>query len=742
MALATVAATLAGFAAVLGLWLAGGGTVDLPWAPALELRLHVRLDGLAALYALLATGIGAVVAAYATAYLPRHLEHQGRPASDARRFWAAFALFAVAMTGLACAQDLILLFVFWDLTAVASWALIGFDRHERGARAGALMALLVTGVTAVLLLVAALLLYSEYGTFQLPELLSEIRPGAATTVSAALVAVAALAKSAQVPLHFWLPRAMAAPTPVSAYLHSAAMVAAGVFLLSRMHRLLAAGDWVLDALMAVGLASIAVGGVLALTRDNFKQLLACSTISQYGYVTFLLGLGTPKGAFAACFYVLAHAPAKCALFLTAGAVTEATGGRTALSQVGGLSRSLPALAAGGAIAAAGLAALPLTAGFFKDELLFAAAAEAGAWQAACAAGAAVLTLAYVARLWIGIFLGPPAVATRPLPRRMVGPVLLLAAVVVAGGLAPGPGAELAREAAAATAGAPIEAAGPAYHLDLRVENLLAAAAYAGGALLLVLAPAWRPAAEAFSRLGERAGPERLYRAAVHGANRLSAAIHDFEVRDLRGRLRAVVVPASVLVGATLLVTPSRSAYAVGTLPAEDLGLVLALIASAAAALASAVPRDHLVLVLTVSATGFALAVTFALLGGADVALVAVVVEAILTLLLLGTLALIPREVLRREAALKSSLRRRLGDGAIAVAGGALAFFVVWGGLSRPTPDEPVAAEHLARTEDAHALDTVTAILADFRGLDTLVEITVVMAGLLSVRALLRRGSAA
>ena len=140
MALLTVGANVAGFAAILWLWLTGGGAVDVPWAPALELRLHVELDGLGALYGILATGIGALVAAYATAYLPRHLEHQDRPASDATRFWAAFGLFAVAMVGLACAQDLVLLFVFWDLTAVASWALIGFDRHQRAARSGALMA--------------------------------------------------------------------------------------------------------------------------------------------------------------------------------------------------------------------------------------------------------------------------------------------------------------------------------------------------------------------------------------------------------------------------------------------------------------------------------------------------------------------------------------------------------------------------------------------------------------------------
>jgi multicomponent Na+:H+ antiporter subunit A len=737
MARLTTAACAAGFAVLLAVWLAGGATIDVPWAPALELRLHAELDGLGALYGLLATGIGAVVAAYASAYVPRHLEHQGRPGRDGRRFWWAFALFAAAMVGLACAQDLVLLFICWDLTAVASWALIGFDRHERDSRAAALMALLVTGTTAVLLLVAALLLYGEYGTFQLTELLAEARPGTTTTLAGLLIAIAALAKSAQAPLHFWLPRAMAAPTPVSAYLHSAAMVAAGVFLLSRTHRLLAAGDSVLDLLVVVGVASIAVGGVLALTRDAFKQVLAYSTISQYGYVTFLLGLGSPKAAVAACFYVLAHAPAKCALFLTAGAVTEATAGRTALSQVGGLARAMPLLAAASGAAAAGLAALPLTVGFFKDELLFGAAAEAGTWQAACALVAATLTVVYMARFWAGIFLGRPRAEAQPLPLLLVAPVVLLAAIIMAGGLVPDPFARLAGHAGAATAGATAPVA-PAYHFDLRTENALALAAYALGALLLLSRRQWAPAATTVASVGARVGPERMYRALVVGLNRFSDAIHDLEVRDLRGRVAAVLVPAAGLVGATLLATPSRGVYEVGPFGAEDLAIALALAATALAALTAMFPRRHLVLVLAVSAAGFSLAVVYALLGGADVALVAVLVEVLLTVVLLAVVALVPQAVLRREAALRSSRARRLRDGAIAAAGALVAFFVVWGGLSRPTPETGVAAEHLERTESVHAQDTVTAILADFRGLDTLVEITVVLAAMLAVRALLRR----
>ena len=464
--IAAVAVAVVAFVAVLGAWLAGGGGFDIAWLPTWDARLAFRLDGLGALYALLATGIGVAVFTYATAYLPRHLEHEQRPQADGRRFHALMALFLVAMVGLVTAQDLLLLFLFWDLTAIVSYLLIGFDHQHREARLSALMALLVTGVSAVLLLIGILVLRAEYGTTSIPELLARVAAGPAgpaVTLAGALIAVGALAKSAQAPLHFWLPRAMAAPTPVSAYLHSAAMVAAGVFLLSRLHPLLASSPVLLDGLLAVGVVSMAVGGLLALSEDHLKRLLAYSTIAQYGYVVTMLGVGGAAGAAAACFYVLAHALAKSALFMTSGAVTEATGGK-ALSEVGGLARSMPALAAGSGLAAAGLAALPLTIGFFKDELFFKAAAGRGQWLAVVAVLSAALTFAYVTRFWTGIFLGRRRRPARALPRLLVLPVVVLGALVVAGGVVVEPFAALAQAAARVTAAGPVQV-DAAYHLD-------------------------------------------------------------------------------------------------------------------------------------------------------------------------------------------------------------------------------------------------------------------------------------
>ena len=738
----------ASFSVLAWAWANGGGTIDVAWAPTLDARLTFTLDGLGALYALLATGVGAVVFAYSARYLPAHLDKQGRAARESWRFHALLVLFMVSMVGLATAQDLLVLFVFWDLTAVASYLLIGFDRHERESRVAALMALLVTAITAVLLLVASLMLYAGYGTFALPELIERARPGTALTVAGALVAVAGLAKCAQVPLHFWLPRAMAAPTPVSAYLHSAAMVAAGVFLLSRFHPLLSRSQLVLDTVLAIGLLSILVGGVLALTRDGLKQLLAYSTVSQYGYVVTMLGLGTPKGALAASFYVVVHGLAKSALFLTAGAVTSATGAKQ-LSEVEGLARRAPLLAAGSALAAATVTALPLTAGFFKDELFFAAALERGIPHALAAVTAAALTFAYVWRFWGGIFLtrrreaALAAVAKKDGSARapalgLTLPVMVLGVLLVVGGVWNAPLLELAQAAGAATFGSPTPGEA-AYHLDLRAENVMALGAYAAGALILAFPGSWSRAASWVAAAGDRFGPARGYERGLKSLNRLSDSVHAFEVRDLRVRIVAVLVPGGVLIILGFLATPTAGAYSFGTIALGDVPLALALLVASFAALACTFPRDHLRLVLALSSLGFSLAVIYGLFAGPDVALVAVLVETVFALVFLGVFALMPRDVLAREAGLRPPPAIVRRDRFVAMIAGTCAFLVVWGALSRPAPQQSVAAEHVALAPAAHAGDVVTAILADFRGLDTLVEITVVLTAVIGMGTLLRRG---
>ena len=682
---APVGAALAAlaFGATLYGWFSGGGTVDVAWASTLDVRFAVELDGLAVLYSLLATGIGFLVVVYASRYIPLHLHHEHRPASDAVSFHFFILMFMGSMVGLAMAQDLILVFVFWDLTAIASYYLIGYDRHQEESRYSALMALLVTGITAVLLLIGALMFYAVYGTFSIPELTELTEPGLLLTVAGGLIAIAGLAKSAQVPFQFWLPRAMAAPTPVSAYLHSAAMVAAGVLLIGRVYPLLQKSETLLWALLVIGISSTVVGGLIALTRDVMKQLLAYSTISQYGYVVFMFGLGGKYGVVGASFYVIAHALAKSALFLTAGAVTEATG-EDRLSRLGGVARSMPLLAAASGATAAGLAALPLTIGVFKDELLFAAALERGTSFAALALMAAVLTFVYTWRFWSGVFLGEERAETKAIPVALVFPVVVLGILVLIGGVLVEPFAELARETGSVSYAGPVEGIEPAYHLDARPENLLALATFGIGAFVIISRPVWNGAVVLFARLGEKVGPERTYRVLLRELNHFSDRIHRIEVRDTRMRIAAILVPAGILVGLGLLATGTGGVYRMDALDSNDLPLLLALIGATVASVAICFVRKHVTLVLAISAAGFSIAVAYAFFGAPDVALVAVLIETLVTLLVLGILKLIPYDVLRRGARMPMNYAR--AKALVAVLAGSFVMVIAWTTLSQPTPE--------------------------------------------------------
>jgi multicomponent Na+:H+ antiporter subunit A len=685
----------------------------------------------------LATGIGLLVVIYASRYLPLHLHHVHRDIDEMPRFFGFLLLFMAAMVGLVMAQDAILLFLFWDLTAIASFFLIGFDREEDDSRTAAMMALLVTGISAVLVLIGFLLLWSNDGTFSIPELIAQRSDDRVAGIAMALICIGALAKSAQVPLHFWLPKAMAAPTPVSAYLHSAAMVAAGVFMIGRFYPMIAEFDWLLDALVVIGFSSMAVGGVIALTRDNLKQILAYSTISQYGYVVVMFGLGNVDGIAGATFYVLAHALVKSALFLTAGAVTEATGFKN-MSRIGGLARPMPVLAIGSGLAAAGLVALPLTIGFFKDELFFAAAWERHPAFGVLAVIGAALTFAYIGRFWRGVFLGKIQAIPKPVSLFLTLPVLVLGLLTILFGFWTRPVVALDDAAASVSALAGIHVH-VAYHLDLRHENVMAIASWAAGIMLLFSERLWAPAARRVALLGKRYGPAHIYNQVLDGLEYVSDSIHQFEVRDLRSRVATILAPAGLLVGLAVALTPNNDAFIIGGWERGDLPLATMLLAAAMASVAVAIPRSHLRIVLTMSCVGFSLSVIYALLGAPDVALVAVLVETVLSVFFICMLLLMPRSILRfetREPLERFGMRR---DFALAALTGAMAFLVVWGVLSRPSPSHELIDMYDQLTPAAHGQAVVTVILADFRGFDTMGEITVISLVMLGVLSLIRKG---
>jgi len=708
--LTAVAGALLTFAAVLWGVLAGGGEWAIAWVPSWGLEARFALDGLAALYGLVAAGVGAVVVIYSGRYIEDHLRAKGR-LHDAPRFHALVLLFLAAMLGLATAQDLLLLFVFFDLTAVVSYLLIGFDHDDDEARAASLAALLVTAGSGVLLLAAVAWTWLEARTLRIADL------GPLPVGVAVLVLVPAMAKSAQVPLHFWLPRAMVAPTPVSAFLHSAAMVAAGVFLVSRLHPILP--SQVLDALVVVGLVSILVGGLIALSEDALKRILAGSTIAQYGYMTVLLGLGDVAGA---SFYVGAHALAKSALFLTAGTVTEATGERS-LSAVGGLAKRLPVLAVASLVASAALAGLPLTLGFFKDEVFFTAVAGRGALLVGLGLAATISTFAYSARFWTGIFLGSPRHEGARAPASLVLPVVLLAALLLVGGWS---GVGLRALVGRAAGHRPLELA---YHLDLRPANLLALATWCGGALLFAALPWLRSAIARVLAVAGRVGPGAIFDALVAGLERMALMLHDVEVRHLRPRLAHTLIPTAALVGLAFF-AQWKAALVVGPVAHSDLPLLLGLAVASGGALATISTASDTAMVMALTVVGFTLAALFALLHAPEVALVAALVETISTIMLLAFVMPLPS---RHERAAPARKPWIVGIASVLAAG--FAFVVTWEMLSRPAGGT-VATRYM---EIAHGEGVVGRILSDFRGLDTVGEITVIALSLATVAVLLHPG---
>jgi multicomponent Na+:H+ antiporter subunit A len=444
----------------------------------------------------------------------------------------------------------------------------------------------------------------------------------------------------------------------------------------------------------------------------------------------MYGLGGPYGAGGAAFYVICHALAKSALFMSAGAVTEATG-ENRLSRLGGLRRSMPLLAAASALAAANLVSLPLTVGFFADEFFFAAALERGTLFVILAVISAGMTLAYTWR-FLSMFLGNPGADAHRIPRSLVAPVVLLAVVGLLGGFFTGPFERLAEAAGEASFGAstPLDAS---YHPELLPEYVMALAAYATGVVLIISRPIWSSVALGVSRLGKLAGPERLFGLTVRGLNRLSDVVHRVEIRNLRGRVASVLIPTAVMVGAGLLAT-GPGAYELGPLRLQDAPVMLTLMAVAAASLAATLTRRHVTLALVLSSVGFMLAVVYAFYGAPNVALVAVLIETVQTLLLVATLKLLPYRVLHHQAELPVARRNR--KVLVAAASGAFGFVVAWGALSQPPAGQSVAEKLSRLTPEAHAGNVVTATLADFRGLDTLGEVTVVALVLLGVATLL------
>jgi multicomponent Na+:H+ antiporter subunit A len=711
------AATLVWALLEVGPALHGGIDATIAWAPSLGLELSFRLDALALAMIVLVSGVGAVILVYCVGYF-------GRDSPDATRSAALLLAFAGAMLGLVLADDLLTLYVFWELTSVASFLLVGQSGADRQARRAAVQALLVTVFGGLGMLLGFILLGESAGTYRISAILADPPTGGLVPVALVLILLGAFTKSAQLPFHPWLPAAMAAPTPVSAYLHAASMVKAGVYLVARLSPGFAdvAVWWV--PIVVAGLGTMLIGGFRALREHDLKRVLAFGTVSQLGFLMVLFGTGERVAAYAGIAMLLAHGLFKAPLFMTVGTIDHATGTRD-LRKLSGLRTAMPGTAVAAALAAASMAGIPPVLGFVGKEAAFEAFLGTGGargWITALGLLAgSVFTVAYSARFLWGAFARKPGVAATPV--HAPGPLLTWPTWLCAlAGLGLGIGYPLvdALDAPYAT-GYP----GEEYHLalwhGLGLPLLFSAVAIVGG-LLLFRAP-----------LPRRRFPldaQRAYDHVISGLGRIAVAV--------TGRTQVGSLPVylgTILVVVVLL--PGLATLTGGVWPenqplfstAMQLPLGFAVVVSALAVLRA---RRRFTAVLLVGVIGYAVGGLFILDGAPDLALAQFLVETLSLVVFVFVLRRLPAHFTEE----RSSRRAQLPKAVIATVGGIVVagIAVVLSG-ARTEPAVSSADYIRLAPEVAGADNVVAAIIVDFRALDTVGEIGVLFIAAAGVASL-------
>jgi multicomponent Na+:H+ antiporter subunit A len=705
-------------------------TEHFGWVRDVGLTVDLRLDGLAATMSLIVCGVGVLILLYSARYF-------AADARDLGRLAGLLVLFAGSMLLLVQADQVIVLYTGWELTTITSFLLIGNRHSEPRARAAALHALLVTSAGGLALFGGLVVLGRESGSFLLGDIVDEPSAGGAVmTTVMVLLLVGAFTKSAQYPFHAWLPGAMAAPTPVSAYLHSATMVTAGVFLVARFAPMFSATDLWRPLVLVTGCATLIFGGLRALRQHDLKLLLAFGTVSQLGLLIVLFGAGTPATAAAGWALLVAHALFKAALFMVVGIIDHQTGTRDI--------RRLPGLRAGWlllevvtVLAAASMAGVPLDAGFVAKELAYDSLGDAAfngstAVLVATVAGS-MLTVAYTVRFYWGAFVAPrrrtaadPGSSPPPPALAFVVPAGVLAVFGVVLGIVPG---VLDPLATASIAGFGADAA--PVHLSLwhGPGPLVLSLITLTGGLLLVLADRWvqRLLAEG----GRVPSGAEIYRATLRGVGVVSTRVTAFVQNGSLPIYAGVILATAALVPAGALLAagdwPGWPQF--GGLDEAPVAIVLLV-----AALGAAIVRERFSAALFLGMCGYAMAGIFVLSGAPDLALTQAAVETLSTVVFVLVLRRLPERFERQ-----SSPRRRIVRVAIAAAVGTTVFvFALVAAGYRLTP--PVSDEMVSRSvPDAHGRNVVNVILVDFRGFDTLGEITVLAVASIGAVALARVG---
>ncbi len=705
-------------------WGGGGGdsiTESVTWVPALGLDLTFRMDGFSALMVALIGGIGVLVFAYSWFYLSSK-PHLGR-------FAGYLIIFAGSMFGLVTADNLLLLFVFWELTSIMSYLLIGFDDESASARSSALQALLVTGLGGLAMLAGIVILGQLGGTYSMSALLASPPSEGLAGVGVALILVGAFAKSAQFPFHFWLPGAMAAPTPISAYLHSATMVKAGIYMVARFAPVYALVlPWWRPTVAAVGLVTMIVGGWRALNQNDMKLLLAFGTVSQLGFIMVLVGLGTPALTFAGMAMILAHSLFKGALFMIAGIVEHQAHSRD-MRRLSGLRQRLPGTFRMSVIAVASMAGIPPLLGFVtKEAALESLVHDASWWITGGVVIGSILTAAYGLRFLTGTF-GDATDQTRVTEVKQPGPgiqapVALLVGLTVVAGLVPWIAELLIGPAAEAVDGSTTGLYLALWH-GFGLPLALSGVALLGGWAL------WRRPLDRLRSLTRRV-PDgaAVYAKTLNGINRLADR--------LTAKLQSGSLPVYLLIILTVAVL-GPGAWMVGnwdSLPdlklAESPLQAVAAALVAAAAIGAILQRRRIMAVVLLGAVGYGVAVLFVIQGAPDLALTQLLVETLGLALFVFVLSRLPSHFESAQTRIRQITRITVAS----VVGLAAMAFTLWAASGRLAPS--LAPAFLTRAEpEGGGRNVVNVILTDFRGLDTLGEITVLAVAAMGIIALVK-----
>ncbi|MGO4386113.1 monovalent cation/H+ antiporter subunit A [Microvirga sp. 2YAF29] len=746
----TIALCAAALTAVQYPVVGDGGVLrtGIEWIPTLDLNFTMRMDGYTWLFTMLVTGIGFLVVLYARYYMS--------PADPVPRFFAFLLAFMGAMLGIVLSGNLIQLVFFWELTSLFSFLLIGYWHHNASARDGARMALTVTASGGLCLLVGVLLIGHIVGSYDLDQVLASgdlIRGSDLYLPALILVLLGALTKSAQFPFHFWLPHAMAAPTPVSAYLHSATMVKAGVFLLTLLWPVLSGTEAWFYIVVSAGLCTLLLGAYAAIFQQDLKGLLAYSTISHLGLITLLLGLSSPLAAVAAIFHTMNHATFKASLFMAAGIIDHESGTRD-IRRLSGLFRFMPITATLAMVAAAAMAGVPLLNGFLSKEMFF---AEAAAFHVDSildhslpyfAMLASAFSVAYSLRFIHGVFFGPPATDLPRTPHEpphwMRFPIELLVLVCLLVGIVP---AMTIKPFLSAAVHAVLGPDTPYYSLAIwhgfNEPLMMSVIALTGGIILYWLLQGYLAKGIEGPPLMRRLKGQRIFeRVLVELSWRWARSLERLlGTQRLQPQLRLLVAFAVI---AALWPLYGQELTA-GSRPATafDPAFVMLWIVGGLCAIGAAYQAKYhrLAAMVLMGGAGLITCITFVWFSAPDLAITQLLVEIVTTVLILLGLRWLPKrlEIVGEGVAMGTQARiRRVRDLMLAVAAGVGMTLIVYAMLTRPLPDTISRYFIENAYSEGGGRNVVNVILVDFRGFDTFGEIVVLAVVAITVFSLLRR----